>query len=251
MKATYTAQTGRLSFELEAPTAKELFSEIASVQEVFDAESCCGLCGSADIRFVVREAEGKGKKAGQMFTYYELRCQGVTESDGQPCRGRFDFGQSLDTKNLFPKRKADEGEPEKGPRGWYRYVNQNFAAPAARYGASTEADEQGAAKRSPVPPPAPGAGTDPASRDRYARLARAWGWTGAIPMDFAALVQMARDHFAALTAPSTEGAQEFDKNFRRYMFEHKTDSLDPNNIKAFMTELFEVEQTLRKAEVPY
>ena len=238
MKATYTAQNGRLTFELEAPTAKELFREIASVQEVFDAESCCGLCGSTDIRFVVREAEGKGKKAGQMFTYYELRCQGVLE-DAQLCRGRVDFGQSLDTKNLFPKRKADEGEPDKDPRGWYRYVNPHYAEPerASQSQQSTAAPQQST-------------GTDPKTQDRYNRLARTWEHAKA-PVRFSEFVDMARQHFASLTAPSTAGVQEFDKLYRRYQFEHPNDSLHPANIAAFMTECFESAQAVVKEETPY
>ena len=236
MKARYTTRDGRITFEMEAATPKGLFDEIAGVQEVFDAESSCGLCGSTDIRFSVREADGKGKQQGQKFTYYELRCQGILE-DLQPCRGRFDFGQSLDTKNLFPKRKADEGEPEKGPRGWYRYVSQNYQAepPAAARTQRTDSTHTSNAPRA----------FDGATQERINRMAAKWNVSPA-PVTIGALMTMIRNHCAGITLPSTRGAQEFDKLYRRFAFENKTteEQMRPDVITQFMVECWEAAEVL-------
>lgn len=106
MKATYTTANGRIAFEVEAPSAKELFGELGSIQEVFDAESDCGMCHGQDIHFRVREVN--------KFTYYELVCMG--------CNARFQFGQSKDMVSLFPKRRDDGKLLANG--GWSRYNPQ-------------------------------------------------------------------------------------------------------------------------------
>lgn len=167
MKANFVIAGGRMNFELEAGSAKELFEQIAEVQTTFDVEHNCGLCGSDHVQFNVREEEGKGKQKGQQFKFYELRCQGMV--DEQPCRARFDFGQSMDTKNLFPKRKDDDGNV-KGKRGWYRYVPQNGQqsepAPAQR----TEAPRQ-------APAPRMGdTGTPDGLQPAFDRLAELFSW---------------------------------------------------------------------------
>ncbi len=102
MKAHYKA--GRVTFELEAASAKGLFTAIAAVQEVFDAEHHCGMCQSEEIRFAVREVDD--------FDFYELHCVA--------CRARFRFGQSKDKVSLFPKRRDDDGKPLPNG-GWSRW----------------------------------------------------------------------------------------------------------------------------------
>jgi len=106
MKATLSTMGGRLTFEVDADTSKDLFEQIGSIQEVFDAEQQCGCCESDDIHFVRRETQG--------FDFYELHCQA--------CRARFCFGQSKDKKNLFPKRRENGKELPHG--GWSRYNPQ-------------------------------------------------------------------------------------------------------------------------------
>ena len=64
MKVWYKAND-KLSFEIEASGQKEVFKELALIQEIFN-ESKCGLCGSTNIKFVVRSIDGND--------YYELRC---------------------------------------------------------------------------------------------------------------------------------------------------------------------------------
>lgn len=114
MKATYTSSNGRLQFAVEGATPKDLFSELAGIQEVFDAENRCGMpgCGSEDLHYRVRTSVAKaGKNAGKSYDYYELVCMG--------CNARFSFGQSMDLKNLFPKRRED-GKPLPNG-GWSKY----------------------------------------------------------------------------------------------------------------------------------
>jgi hypothetical protein len=95
-----------LGFELEADGQKEIFKELATIQEIF-SESKCGLCNKESIKFVVRSVDGND--------YYELRC---TESG---CGATLGFGQHKKGGTLFPKRKDDEGNylPNKG---WYKWT---------------------------------------------------------------------------------------------------------------------------------
>lgn len=104
MKVHYRSKTGRLVFEIEGGTQKEVFEGIADIQEVFEADDTCGLCKSPDIGFRVRDVQGN--------KYFELRCH--------HCYAQFNFGQSKDMKNLFPKRQDKEGNwlPN---RGWFKY----------------------------------------------------------------------------------------------------------------------------------
>ena len=55
----------KLTFEIEGAGQKEIFKGLAMVQEVF-SEKKCGVCGSENIKFVVRNVDGND--------YYELRC---------------------------------------------------------------------------------------------------------------------------------------------------------------------------------
>lgn len=171
MKAKYVTASGRITFEIEAPTAKDVFGQLASVQDVFDAEHVCSLCGSEDIRFVVRESEGKKAGKQQTYTYYELRCQGILE-DATPCRGRFDFGQSLDTENLFPKRKDAEGNWMPS-RGWYRYTPE--AMREQRQPERSTENQRAAEPRRTNPVP-DGGGMPDGLQPSVDRLAEIFGW---------------------------------------------------------------------------
>lgn len=105
MKVIYKAND-RLEFELEAKGQKELFKELALVEEIF-GENCCGVCHKSNIKFVVRSIEDND--------YYELRCA--------DCGAILQFGQHKKGGTLFPKRKDDEGKymPNKG---WYKWNNK-------------------------------------------------------------------------------------------------------------------------------
>ena len=108
MEIQYRSKSGRLYIKVEGANQKEVFKKLASAQEVFEADDLCGVCGSGDIRFRVREVT-KGNKT---FDYFELACG--------KCFARLAFGQSNDTISLFPKRK-DENNNYLPNRGWYKY----------------------------------------------------------------------------------------------------------------------------------
>ncbi len=93
----------KLEFELEGAGQKEIFKELAAIQEIFGEESW-GICGSKHIKFIVRNIDGND--------YFELRC-----SD---CAAILAFGQHKKGGTLFPKRKDDEGNylPHKGWHKW-------------------------------------------------------------------------------------------------------------------------------------
>jgi len=104
VKAHFKSATGRLLIELQADDVKGLFRAIAEVQEILDADSNCGACGSPAVRFRVRKVD--------KFEYFELACE---------CGARLQFGQLQDGHGLFPKRRNERGE-ELPNRGWQRYL---------------------------------------------------------------------------------------------------------------------------------
>jgi hypothetical protein len=103
MKVFFKAND-RLSFELEGSGQKEIFKELALIQEIFSEESC-GLCDKDNLRFVVRNVDGND--------YYELRCNG--------CGGVLSFGQHKKGGTLFPKRKDDDGNYLQN-KGWHKWT---------------------------------------------------------------------------------------------------------------------------------
>jgi len=106
MKVLYKAND-KLQFELEGSGQKEIFKELAMIQEIFSEEKC-GECGSTNLKFVVRNVDGND--------YYELRCN--------DCGAILGFGQHKKGGTLFPKRKDDEGNylPK---RGWHKWVKDS------------------------------------------------------------------------------------------------------------------------------
>ena len=113
MKAKYLTNNRQLTFEIEGDTQASIFSELAAIQEIFDTEHACGICGCTKLRYVKRTVDGND--------FYELRCTGVDANTNRFCGARFDFGQvKKPLGTLFPKRKDKDGNwiPN---RGWYRY----------------------------------------------------------------------------------------------------------------------------------
>lgn len=106
MKLKYKV-SDRLEFELEAAGQKEVFKELATIQEIFGEEKC-GSCGQNSLRFVVRNVDDND--------YYELRCN--------DCGAVLAFGQHKKGATLFPKRKDDNGNylPNKG---WHKWSKDN------------------------------------------------------------------------------------------------------------------------------
>jgi hypothetical protein len=70
VKAHYKTRSGRIIFEVEGQSPKDIFRAIAEVQNVFEAESECGCCSSPNIQFRVRTVDGND--------YYELYCEVCT-----------------------------------------------------------------------------------------------------------------------------------------------------------------------------
>jgi hypothetical protein len=103
MKVKYRV-SDKLEFELEGSGQKEVFKELALIQEIFGEESC-GLCGSTNIKFIVRNVEGND--------YYELRCM--------DCGALLAFGQHKKGGTLFPKRKDDDNKYLPN-RGWHKWT---------------------------------------------------------------------------------------------------------------------------------
>lgn len=110
MKANYKTGNGRLMFEVNGETAKDIFRQISQVQEVFDAETQCGCCGDKNLKFLARQVDD--------FDFYELACSSIG------CRARFAFGQAKKGGALFPKRKDEDGNwlPN---NGWSKYEPKN------------------------------------------------------------------------------------------------------------------------------
>lgn len=102
MKVVYKA-SDKLSFELEGSGQKEVFKELALIEEIF-AEGTCGQCNKSNIRHLVRNVDDNN--------YYELRCT--------DCGSVLAFGQHKKGGTLFPKRKDDNGNYLPN-RGWYKW----------------------------------------------------------------------------------------------------------------------------------
>lgn len=127
MKASYQTRNGQVTFELEGQDIKDVFRQLAKVQEVFDAEAQCGMCESKDIRFLARKVED--------FDFYELDCQ--------KCHAHFSFGQAKKGGALFPKRRDENGAPLPHD-GWSRYERpggQTQATPSTAMEVTPEMQE--------------------------------------------------------------------------------------------------------------
>ncbi len=116
MKAHYKTANGRITFEVQGEAVKDVFRQIALIQEVFDVESACGLCQSKDIRCQARQVDD--------YDFYELVCNA--------CHARFSFGQAKKGGGLFPKRKDEAGKwlPN---HGWSKYEPKTASAPAGEH----------------------------------------------------------------------------------------------------------------------
>lgn len=102
MKLHYKAND-RLTFEIDGEGEKEIFRELAAIQEIF-GETKCGMCGSTNLRFVSRIVDDN--------EYFELRCR--------DCGAVLAFGQHKKGGTLFPKRKDKEGNRLPN-NGWHKW----------------------------------------------------------------------------------------------------------------------------------
>lgn len=104
MKATYKV-TNRLLIEIDEDSQADLFSGLASANEVF-GHSECGACKSENIGYRVRTVDGND--------FFEMMCK--------ECRAVLSFGQHQNkSKTLFPHRKHKDGTFKKN-NGWEKYV---------------------------------------------------------------------------------------------------------------------------------
>lgn len=106
MKCIVNSQ-GKLNFEIEANTQKEMWEKLASLNEVF-GKRVCKRCGTPDAEFHVRVVKSRsGKKE---YTYHELRCKGV-DKDGKRCGAVKAFSVNNDeTGNMYPKTKVNQDD---------------------------------------------------------------------------------------------------------------------------------------------
>lgn len=112
MKVSYKA-SNRFTIEAEGNTHKEVFTNLASLTEVFGVDKC-GKCGCEDIVPIIRKAEDKKKK---VHTFYELKCR--------KCFAKFSFGQHLTGDTLFPQRKDPDTGEYKPDGGWVKFVKED------------------------------------------------------------------------------------------------------------------------------
>jgi hypothetical protein len=121
LKAHYRVKP-ELMFELEAKEQKDIFRQVAEIQEVF-SEKCCGLCGDTNLKFTVRNVEDN--------EFYEMRCT-------KPgCFGKLAYGQNKKGGTIYPIRKLKNGVPAKTDdvepfdfktNGWHVYDKNKVAA---------------------------------------------------------------------------------------------------------------------------
>jgi hypothetical protein len=140
MKATYTVRPG-LSVEVEAPTQKQLFEELASAAEVF-GELGCACCGGTDLAPYYRHVT-QGKAT---FEYPEWRCL------NPQCDARLSLGTTMEGGRLFPIRQLDaQGRASRkhGTHGEHRGWTK-FKGAAADDGETTA--PAAAATRTTAPP---------------------------------------------------------------------------------------------------
>lgn len=107
MKVSYTTGDKRLTVEVEGKDNKEIFSQLAVFQEIYETRKC-GACQSERVQFVVREVQGN--------TYYEIRCL--------DCGATLAFGQKRADGSLFPKKKDKEGNYLPN-NGWVKWVDRS------------------------------------------------------------------------------------------------------------------------------
>lgn len=105
-------QVGNMIIEAEAETIKELFAELARMEEVF-GEQKCGKCGCKDLKFIVRNIDDN--------LYHELVCTNYN------CRAKLSYGVHKKGGGLFPKRKDDKDNylPSGGWLKWNKEAQAN------------------------------------------------------------------------------------------------------------------------------
>lgn len=116
MKAHYKTRSGRIIFEVEGPSTKAIFLQIAALQDVFEADTICGHCQSTNIKLRVRSTTDGD--------FYEFLCE--------DCTAALSFGQTKKNEGLYAKRKDADGNVLPC-RGWKIWKGSAAAAAAEEH----------------------------------------------------------------------------------------------------------------------
>jgi hypothetical protein len=100
-----TKHSENMSIEASGDQVKEVFRELAILEEVF-GHNQCRKCNGTSLRFVVRNVDEND--------FYELRC------NNNNCRAVLRFGANKKGGGLFPKIKGDDDKylPDGGWLKW-------------------------------------------------------------------------------------------------------------------------------------
>jgi hypothetical protein len=105
MSFTITKGPNGISIGATGDTHKDVFAQIADLEEVFGIQKC-GKCQCPDFRFIVRTVDDND--------YYEFHCK------NPKCKAKLAFGQNKKGGGLFPKRK-DKDDKWLPDGGWLRW----------------------------------------------------------------------------------------------------------------------------------
>ncbi len=208
MKARYTTFNSSLTFEIEGEGPKAIIKELAAIQEIFEAERACGVCGSDAIRFQFRQVDD--------FDFYELLCT------AQGCRARFAFGQAKKGGGLFPKRKDEEGKWIANG-GWVKYVKP---------GNGSESDDNYT--------PAPLAPPEGEMQETYRRLAARFNCHP--PVSFQAALAMMYDKMRAAKA-----SDEYQGVYKAFCAAYPQGTKDPSIMRKVLSDLWTAMQDVISA----
>lgn len=119
----------QLVITLDGTDPKATFAAGAFWREYQQHCSKCGVCGGTEIIPSHRHTVAKtGSNAGKAFDFYEAVCCG--------CGARFQFGQKMEDKSLFPK--AQEGWTKFNKEGGGQ---QRSAQGSQSYGVADDGDD--------------------------------------------------------------------------------------------------------------
>jgi hypothetical protein len=90
----------KTTVKVEGDNPQAVFQNLATMQSVFSVDKC-GCCGSDDLKYVARKAQGQKNK---VYEYLELWCS--------KCYARLSFGIS-DDGQIYPKLKISQLAVEK------------------------------------------------------------------------------------------------------------------------------------------
>lgn len=110
MKVSYKTRNGQFVFELEGANQKDLFEQIANVQELYEGLTA-SYNGKTSDRVNLRVREVDGNK------FYEAVC---VDEDKDLRNARLSFGVNKVGGGLFPKRKNDDGSYNAN-NGWKKW----------------------------------------------------------------------------------------------------------------------------------